>query len=154
MLPAHCYADHLPNSAWKAIYKLYFDIKPAPPLDYLFSLELALILKDEVDDEDVRAIFAYGKPLVFWACPGLLIPQIVGVSDDTCGTDLTNRLQAFSELHQEPSCVDVTITPLFGLGPITPSEAWPQVYTTLLPCHACTTVGTFEERSLPHLRGP
>lgn len=69
------------NSKWRKIYLLYMDIKPAPPLVYLDSFELGLFFKGEVDDADVRAIFARGKPLVFWGCPRLLVPNIVQVRE-------------------------------------------------------------------------
>lgn len=67
------------NSTWKAVYKLYRDVGPQPPIDYLNSLELALGLKGRVTDEDVRAIFAYGKPLEFWGCTFQLVSKIVEV---------------------------------------------------------------------------
>ncbi|KAH7704729.1 hypothetical protein AAVH_28076 [Aphelenchoides avenae] len=73
------YPDNLErvDDAWKSIFKLYMSSEPAHPLDYLDSLELALTLKGEVDDEDVRAIFAQGKPLEFWSCPPMLVSKIV-----------------------------------------------------------------------------
>ncbi|KAH7712500.1 hypothetical protein AAVH_20155 [Aphelenchoides avenae] len=119
------------NRKWKAIFILYVGIKPAPPLDYLDSLELALVLKGQLDDEDIRAIFAHGKPLKFWGCPQLLASKIV---------------EAFTELPEEPAHLDVTITALSCLAATTPSEAWPQAYRTHLPCHACTSVESVEER--------
>lgn len=75
------YPDNLErvDDAWKSIFKLYMSSEPAHPLDYLDSLELALTLKGEVDDEDVRAIFAQGKPLEFWSCPPMLVSKIVQV---------------------------------------------------------------------------
>ncbi|KAH7694096.1 hypothetical protein AAVH_38863, partial [Aphelenchoides avenae] len=127
------------NDEWKAVYQLYRNMKPAPPPDYLDSLGLALVIKGEADDEDVRAIFAHGKPLGFWGCPRLLVPKIV---------------EAFSELQQEPECLDVTITALPGFGVMKPSETWPQVYTTYLPCYACTAVEAVERRSIPRWRDP
>lgn len=69
------------NSKWKAIYHLYKRNKPAPPLTYLSSFELPLVLKVEVDDEDVSAIFAHGKPLEFWGCPRLFVSKIAEVSE-------------------------------------------------------------------------
>ncbi|KAH7708697.1 hypothetical protein AAVH_24023, partial [Aphelenchoides avenae] len=51
--------------------------KPAPPLAYLNSFELALVLKGEVDDADACFIFAHGKPMEFWGCPRLLVSKIV-----------------------------------------------------------------------------
>ncbi|KAH7716715.1 hypothetical protein AAVH_15897 [Aphelenchoides avenae] len=65
------------HSKWKAIHDLYTDVRPAPPLDYLDSLELALVLKGQVDDGDIRYIFAHGKPLKFWGWPPQLVPKIV-----------------------------------------------------------------------------
>ncbi|KAH7708711.1 hypothetical protein AAVH_24039 [Aphelenchoides avenae] len=82
------------NSKWKAIYHLYKRNKPAPPLTYLSSFELPLVLKVEVDDEDVSAIFAHGKPLEFWGCPRLFVSKIA---------------EAFSALRTEPAYFDVTI---------------------------------------------
>ncbi|KAH7720598.1 hypothetical protein AAVH_11929 [Aphelenchoides avenae] len=91
---------------------------------YLDSLELAFALKGQVDEEDVRAIFTHGKPLKFHRCPPLFVSKIV---------------EAFTELKKEPTHLDVTITHgLGGLRGRRPSEAWPQVYTTHLPCHACS----------------
>ncbi|KAH7712682.1 hypothetical protein AAVH_19987 [Aphelenchoides avenae] len=141
------------NGEWEAVYELYRNMKPAPPPDYLDSLELALVIKGKADDEDARAIFAHGKPLEFWGCPRLLVSKIV---------------EAFSELQEEPECVDVTITALSrfgaarpsdatalaGFGAARPLEAWPQVYTTYLPCYACTTVEAVERRSIPRWRDP
>lgn len=72
------------NSKWKAVYELYMNLNPAPPLDYLDSLELALILKGEADDVDVRAIFSHGKPLEFLDCPRLLVSKIVEVRRRRC----------------------------------------------------------------------
>ncbi|KAH7696611.1 hypothetical protein AAVH_36317, partial [Aphelenchoides avenae] len=129
----------LVNSKWNAVYKLYRNIEPAPPLHYLDSLELALVLKDEVDDADVRAIFACGRPLEFWGCPRLLVSNIV---------------EAFNALQDEPTYLDVTITALFELGSKRPSEAWAEVYRIHLPCYACTSVESVEERSIPRLRYP
>lgn len=65
---------------WRVIDQLYKDVTPAPPLDYLGSRELALFLKSDVDDEDIRAIFEQGKPLQFWDCPQLLVSKILAVS--------------------------------------------------------------------------
>ncbi|KAH7716020.1 hypothetical protein AAVH_16576 [Aphelenchoides avenae] len=127
------------HSKWKAIHDLYTDVRPVPPLDYLDSLELALVLKGQVDDEDVRDIFAHGKPLKFWGCPPQLVPKIV---------------EAFRELHEEPASLDVTITALHGLGATSPSEAWPQVYATHLPCSACSSVQTIEERRITRGKTP
>lgn len=92
------YADVLErvNDTWRAIYKLYMSSEPAQPLDYLNSLELALALKDDVDDEDVRAIFAQGKPLHFWSCPRLLVSKIVQVSSRRFMLHLDTRT-AFSK---------------------------------------------------------
>ncbi|KAH7707959.1 hypothetical protein AAVH_24797 [Aphelenchoides avenae] len=129
----------LVSSKWNTICKLYRDIDPTPALDYLDSLELSLILKDEVDDADVSAIFACGRPLQFWGCPRLLVSKIV---------------EAFSELQDEPTYLDVTITALFGLGAKRASEAWTQVYRSHLPCYSCTTVEAVEERSIPRLGDP
>ncbi|KAH7680289.1 hypothetical protein AAVH_41336, partial [Aphelenchoides avenae] len=140
-LPGH-YTAHLldlVSSKWYAIYRLYRDIEPTPALDYLDSLELSLVLKDEVDDADVSAIFACGRPLQFWGCPRLIVSKIV---------------EAFSELQEEPTYLDVTITALCGLGVKRTSEAWTQVYRSHLPCYSCTTVEAVEERSIPLLRYP
>ncbi|KAH7712498.1 hypothetical protein AAVH_20153 [Aphelenchoides avenae] len=109
-------------------------IKPAPPLDYLNSFEMALVLKHEVDDEDVDAVFAHVRPLEFWGCPRLLASKVV---------------EAFVTLQSEPAYLDVTITALPFLGVMRSSEAWPLVYTTHLPCSACTTVETVEGRAIP-----
>lgn len=68
------------NSKWNAVYKLYMNLDvPAPALSYLDSLELALVLKGEVDDEDVHAIFSHGKPLEFLGCPRFFVSKIVEV---------------------------------------------------------------------------
>ncbi|KAH7673135.1 hypothetical protein AAVH_42386, partial [Aphelenchoides avenae] len=123
------------NDAWKAIHNLYMTIEHAQSIDCHDSLELALALKGEVDDEDVRAIFVDGKPLQFLSCPPLLVSKIV---------------EAFEELQEEPACVDVTITACPGHGANSPSKAWAEVYTTLFPCHACTTLETLEAPRNPH----
>ncbi|KAH7720594.1 hypothetical protein AAVH_11925 [Aphelenchoides avenae] len=125
------------NSKWKAVYELYMNLNPAPPLDYLDSLELALILKGEADDVDVRAIFSHGKPLEFLDCPRLLVSKIV---------------EAFRELTEEPQFLDMRIITLPAFGAMRPSETWPQVYTSYLPCYACTTVETVERPSLSRAR--
>ncbi|KAH7709775.1 hypothetical protein AAVH_22972, partial [Aphelenchoides avenae] len=65
------------NKTWKAVHKLYLGIKPAPPLSYLNSFEMGLVLKDQVNDADVKAIFAHGKPLKFNGCPRRLVSKIV-----------------------------------------------------------------------------
>lgn len=80
-IPGYCYEHDLQrvNSKWKTIYKLYAYVKPAPPRDYIDSVELALVLKGQVDDADVRTIFAHHKPLEFWGCPRLLVSKIVEV---------------------------------------------------------------------------
>lgn len=75
------------SNKWWTVYELYRGIKPAPPLDYLHSLELALVHKGKVDDEDVRAIFAHPKPLEFWGCPRQLVSKIVDVRDATLSTN-------------------------------------------------------------------
>ncbi|KAH7708709.1 hypothetical protein AAVH_24037 [Aphelenchoides avenae] len=116
------------NWKWITIYDLYMGAKFTPPLDYLKSFELALVLKVEVGDADVRDIFAHRKPLVFWGCPRLLVSRII---------------EAFGELHREPAYLDVTITALSRFAPLGSrgsSKVWPQVYKTHLPCYACTTV--------------
>ncbi|KAH7720600.1 hypothetical protein AAVH_11931 [Aphelenchoides avenae] len=118
------------NDKWRAIYKLYRE--PAPLIGYLDSLELALVLKGAVDDADVQAMFAHRKPLEFWGCPRLLVPKII---------------EAFRALQKEPTYLNVTITALSFLGVTRPSEAWPRVYRTHLPCYACTTVQTVDEGS-------
>ncbi|KAH7707464.1 hypothetical protein AAVH_25285 [Aphelenchoides avenae] len=104
---------------------------------YLDSLELALDLKGKVDDEDVRAIFAHGRPLNFSRCPRLLVSKIVEV---------------FTKLQKEPAYLDVTVTAASGFVLTRPSEAWCQVYITHLPCHMCTTIETVEKRGIPGLR--
>ncbi|KAH7707827.1 hypothetical protein AAVH_24941 [Aphelenchoides avenae] len=104
---------------------------------YLDSLELALVIKGKVDDEDVRDIFAHGRPLNFSRCPRLLVSKIV---------------EAFVKLQKEPAYLDVTVTAAYGFVLTRPSEAWCQVYITHLPCHTCTTVETVEKRSIPGLR--
>lgn len=68
------------NKEWGAVHMLYTLMKPAPPRNYLDSLEMSLILKGVVNDEDVRAIFEHGKPLAFWGCPRLLVTKMVEVS--------------------------------------------------------------------------
>ncbi|KAH7718038.1 hypothetical protein AAVH_14549 [Aphelenchoides avenae] len=132
---SHRFKPPLVHSRWCAVYVLCKDIEPAPPLDYFSSLELALVYKGEVDDEDVRAIFAHRKPLEFWGCPRLIVSKIV---------------EAFSKRQEEPAYLDVTITALEGFGAMRPSEAWSQVYRTHLPCHACTTVQNVQQWSIPH----
>ncbi|KAH7712496.1 hypothetical protein AAVH_20151 [Aphelenchoides avenae] len=133
------YDDSSTRKRKKAIvvHKLYSDIKPAPPLAYLNSFELALVLKGEVADADACFIFAHGKPMEFWGCPRLLVSKIV---------------EAFTALHDEPTYLNVTITALHDFGTMCPSEAWSQIYSTHLPCNACTTVETAEGRSIRHLR--
>ncbi|KAH7716019.1 hypothetical protein AAVH_16575 [Aphelenchoides avenae] len=118
------------HSKWKAIYDIYTDVRPVPPLDYLDSLEMTLILKDQVDDKDVHTIFMHGKPLKFWGCPRLLVSKIV---------------EAFRELREELSCLDITIASLPLCREVRPSEAWPEVFTTHLPCYACSTVETVQD---------
>lgn len=141
------------NSKWAAVYELYMETEPAPPLDYLHSFELTLVLKGDVDEEDVRAIFAHGKPLVFWGCPQLLVSKTVAVVDRHLKHSYHNsRFQAFRELLEEPTYLDVAATTLHVHGAMTPSEAWSEVYTTHLPCHACTTVATVEQRSISRPR--
>ncbi|KAH7720595.1 hypothetical protein AAVH_11926 [Aphelenchoides avenae] len=99
---------------------------------YLDSLELAFALNGRVEDEDVDAIFKYGKPLKFHRCPPQFVSKIV---------------EAFTELKKEPTDLNVTITHgLGGLRGRRPSEAWLQVYTTHLPCYACSTVETVKIR--------
>ncbi|KAH7695351.1 hypothetical protein AAVH_37591 [Aphelenchoides avenae] len=127
------------NRKWRAIHELYGDIKPAPPLDYLKSFEMALVLKGVVDDDDVRAIFAHGKPLKFWGCPRLFVSRIV---------------ETFIGLQERPVYLDMTLIALSGLGATVSSDAWPQVYTAYFPCHACTTVQTIKGRSIPRLQYP
>ncbi|KAH7715164.1 hypothetical protein AAVH_17438 [Aphelenchoides avenae] len=114
-----------------AVYRIIFFVQPMSEK----KDQLTLALKGEADDEDVRAIFAHGKPLHFWSCPRLLVSKIV---------------EAFKELHEEPACVDVTITACAGHGANSPSKAWAEVYTTLFPCHACTTLETVEAPRNPH----
>ncbi|KAH7697460.1 hypothetical protein AAVH_35456, partial [Aphelenchoides avenae] len=144
-LPGYCHAEHelqQVNSKWKTIYKLYMGIKPAPPLDSLDCLELALILKGQVADTDLGPIFVHRKPLGFWGCPPLLVSKIV---------------EAFLGLHNDPIYLDVTITDITGLGTTRPSEVWPQAYTAYLPCYACSTVETVERdprRKYPESTGP
>ncbi|KAH7696425.1 hypothetical protein AAVH_36504, partial [Aphelenchoides avenae] len=135
---SHRFKPHLVHSRWCEVSVLYKEVKPAPPLDYFHSLELALVYKGEVDDEDVRAIFAHGKPLEFWGCPRLIVSKIV---------------EAFCKRQKEPAYLDVTITALQGFGALMPSEAWWQVYRTHQPCYACTTIQTVQRRSIPPLRG-
>lgn len=78
MLPL--YMRKYVNNAWRAVFELYVDLEPArPPLAYLNSLELPLVLKGQADDEDVRALFAHAMPLEFWGCPRLLVSKIVEV---------------------------------------------------------------------------
>ncbi|KAH7708699.1 hypothetical protein AAVH_24026 [Aphelenchoides avenae] len=127
------------NFKWAVVYDLYRNIAPAPPLGYLDSLELTLVIKGAVDDADVRAIYSHGRPMEFWGCPRLFVSKIV---------------EAFIALHEEPTYLDVTITVLHGYGAMRPSEAWPQVYKTYLPCYGCNTVKTVEERSIPRPRNP
>src|SRR5687768_11344706 len=73
------YMPEYVNRKWMAIYEFYISNKPSPPLDYLKSFEMALVIKGVVDEKDVRAIFAHGKPLVFWSCPRMLVSKIVEV---------------------------------------------------------------------------
>ncbi|KAH7662454.1 hypothetical protein AAVH_22955 [Aphelenchoides avenae] len=127
------------NHKWRTIHELYRNIKPAPPLDYLGSPELTLVLKGQLDDADVHALFAHGKPLQFWGCPQLFVSKIV---------------EAFNALQEEPTYLDVTISALSGLGATISSDAWPQIYTAHFPCHACTTVQTVKGRSIPRLQYP
>ncbi|KAH7712510.1 hypothetical protein AAVH_20165 [Aphelenchoides avenae] len=122
------------NIKWEAVYKLCMHIEPAPPRHYFDSLEMALVLKDEVGDADARTIFACGRPLQFYGCPRLLVSEIV---------------EAFTALEKEPECLDVTIFALYFVGVLSPSEAWSQFYTTHLPCHACTTVETVKGKTIP-----
>ncbi|KAH7709760.1 hypothetical protein AAVH_22957 [Aphelenchoides avenae] len=133
------YMPEYVNREWMAIYQLYISNKPSPPLDYLKSFEMALVLKGQIDDADVRAIFAHGKPLGFWSCPRMFVSKIVEV---------------FSEMHKEPEFLDVAITALDAFGAARPSEAWSQVYRTHLPCYACSMVDTVEARSIPRLDYP
>lgn len=72
------------NNVWTTIYKLYMRLNPPLPVDSLGSFELGLVLKGEVDEEDVGAIFAQDKPLEFWGCPRWIVTKIVEV----CGTAL------------------------------------------------------------------
>ncbi|KAH7710792.1 hypothetical protein AAVH_21923 [Aphelenchoides avenae] len=103
---------------WRVIDQLYKDVTPAPPLDYLGSRELALFLKGDVDDEDIRAIFEQGKPLQFWDCPQLLVSKI---------------LATFNKQQKELVYLDITITALPGFNASRPSESWPKAYSQHLP---------------------
>lgn len=67
------------NFKWAVVYDLYRNIAPAPPLGYLDSLELTLVIKGAVDDADVRAIYSHGRPMEFWGCPRLFVSKIVEV---------------------------------------------------------------------------
>ncbi|KAH7660491.1 hypothetical protein AAVH_43725 [Aphelenchoides avenae] len=102
------------------------------------SMERRLLLKNALGDTDVQDVFADGKPLVYDAedYPRLLVPNIV---------------EAFQDLKNEPSFLDITIAVptkndvnhCANKGPISmdhPAEVWPQVYRSYLPCPTCTTV--------------
>ncbi|KAH7709801.1 hypothetical protein AAVH_22928 [Aphelenchoides avenae] len=122
------------NKMWKAVHKLYLNSEPAQPVGYLDSLELALALEGQVNDADVQAIFAHGKPLEFYGCPRQLVSKIV---------------EAFSALQTEPAYLDVTINDTYGYGPTRPSEALSQVYKTHLPCYACTQLRLSSYGAIP-----
>ncbi|KAH7706895.1 hypothetical protein AAVH_25876 [Aphelenchoides avenae] len=116
------------DQKWNYVYTKYFlDCclhSPPPPMDYLRSQELAVFLQEDLDTEAMRSVFEHGKPLVFDRdLPPLLVPAII---------------EAFQQLQDEPSFLEVTLSRPSGSPRVDISALWPQAYITHLPCGACT----------------
>ncbi|KAH7719778.1 hypothetical protein AAVH_12729 [Aphelenchoides avenae] len=114
------------NEAWNYVHSRYFLHNRTPPMDYLRSLELALFVRKDLDSEAMRTVFAHGKPLVFDRDrPRLLVPAII---------------EAFQELKEEPSFLDVVLGSSSGTwnSDMALSAVWPRAYIDYVPCGART----------------
>ncbi|KAH7708868.1 hypothetical protein AAVH_23875 [Aphelenchoides avenae] len=103
-----------------------------PPESYLRSHELAVIQKDAISEEDLSFIFSHGQPLVFEACPDRLVPKLI---------------EAFQELSEEPSFLQVTIM----CGSVGRIEVSPPLYDDYYPCTACRRFTTVQTRYRPEV---
>ncbi|KAH7717634.1 hypothetical protein AAVH_14915 [Aphelenchoides avenae] len=109
------------NGTWDYVYAHYFIHDSPPPMDYLRSLELALSLANDLDNDPMRTLLKHGKSLIFERDrPRLIVPAII---------------EAFQQLKEEPSFLDVTLSNSFRswTGDMALEAVWPQAYIDYVP---------------------